>query len=427
MIIYLSRQISEIREEGWKAVRRKARSAFGRAVKLPFHLIVFSLAVPVVLFLRLIRPWVLFRFGCINSEIIGACVYDSEYYLTEREVEKEKAIDCLYFQSKYHPNEQWARMVRRHLRINPVFRYLDTANQVIPGGEIHHKVVCVTRSRDIKGYLARTDPHIIFNSEEDTRGRQFLNKLGLVPSDRFVCLIVRDSAYKEKFQTTGTPFGKNKDWSYHNYRDSDIDTYEDAAMALAEKGYWVIRMGKVVHKPLKADHTCIIDYANTKFRSDFLDIWLMANCFFCISGSCTGLDEVPRIFRRPAVYVNFLPLQLLVTYDHVMSVPKHLVWQETNKQLTLSEYLNHSYHYSKQYEDAKISVKDLTAEEICQAVMEQEAKLTGKWHRSDADQQYQDRFWKIFKSHPDFGKNNGKIHSQARIGTHSNHPVPFLR
>jgi putative glycosyltransferase (TIGR04372 family) len=307
-------------------------------------------------------------------------------------------------------------MVRRHLRINPVFRYLDTANQVIPGGKIHHKDACSTGGRDIKGYLARTNPHITFTSEEDIRGRHFLNKLGLVPSDRFVCLIVRDSAYKNKFQSTGTPFG-DRDWSYHNYRDSDIDTYEDAAMGLAKKGYWVIRMGKVVHKPLKADHTRIIDYANTKFRSDFLDIWLMANCFFCISAG-TGLDEVARIFRRPAVYVNYLPLQHLVTYDHVISVPKHLVWQETKKRLTLSEHLFHPFSESKQYEDAKIFVKDLTAEEICQAVLEKEARLTEKWQESNLDQQQQDRFWQIFKSYPDFRKYNGEIHPQACIGTH---------
>ena len=74
---FWSRQVNQIREEGWTAVRRKARSAFGCAVKLPFHLIVFSFAVPVVLFVRLIRPWVLFRFGRINTENIGNCVFHS--------------------------------------------------------------------------------------------------------------------------------------------------------------------------------------------------------------------------------------------------------------------------------------------------------------------------------------------------------------
>ena len=85
-------------------------------------------------------------------------------------------------------------------------------------------------------------------------------------NEKFVCLIVRDSAYLPTINN------KNK-WEYHNFRDSDIDTYEKAALALAEKGYWVFRMGKVVRKPFKADHPNILDYANSNYRSDFLDIW----------------------------------------------------------------------------------------------------------------------------------------------------------
>ncbi len=173
-----------------------------------------------------------------------------------------------------------------------------------------------------------------------------------------------------------------KNSEYHNYRDSDIDTYKEAALALAKRGYWVFRMGKVVHKPFKADHPRILDYAASEHRSDFLDIWLMANCYFCIS-SGTGLDEMARIFRRPAVYVSYLPTSNLVTYDHVITTPKHLLWQEMNKRLTLSEHLFHSYSRTEEYEDAKIKVQDLSPEEILQAVLEIENRLKGSWEETE--------------------------------------------
>ena len=111
---------------------------------------------------------------------------------------------------------------------------------------------------------------------------------------------------------------------------------------LAERGYMVFRMGKIVEKPFNLDHPLILDYANSTYRSDFLDIWLLANCFFCISTG-VGLEEVARIFRKPIVNVNYLPLSNFVSYSQCISVPKHLVWKDTKKKLTASEHFVHSY------------------------------------------------------------------------------------
>lgn len=398
---FWSRQVRQIREEGWAALQRKMKVLI---MNLTFIL--------VILMIRVLRPLILIRFGPVRSDVIGHNVFDPEYYLSERELERDTSIDCFYFRSKTPPNEQWSLMIRRHLLVNRIFFYLDRVNKWIPGWQVHHKVAGVQGSRDLKGYLAQTKPHITFTSEENNRGRLFLEKLGLRVSDRFVCLIVRDFAYKENYQKWG-----NRDWSYHNYRDSDIDTYEQAALALAEKGYWVFRMGKAVRKPFKADHSRIMDYANSEYRSDFLDIWLMANCFFCVSTG-TGLDEVTRIFRKPAVYVNYLPISDIVSYSHCISVPKHLFNQKKNRRLTLSEHLIHSYYHTEKYENAKILVENLTAEEIRQAVLEMESKLDGSWQQSDEDKQLQERFWQIFESHPDFEKYHGKIHPKARVGAH---------
>ena len=40
------------------------------------------------------------------------------------------------------------------------------------------------------------------------------------------------------------------DWSYHDYRDVEISTYEMAVKYLLNEGYFVIRMGKTAEKKL---------------------------------------------------------------------------------------------------------------------------------------------------------------------------------
>ena len=60
-------------------------------------------------------------------------------------------------------------------------------------------------------------------------------------------------------------------------------------------------------------HNRIIDYANSALKSDFLDVWLMSKCEFCISTS-TGFDRVATAFRKPLALVNFMPLAEFETW-----------------------------------------------------------------------------------------------------------------
>jgi putative glycosyltransferase (TIGR04372 family) len=299
------------------------------------------------------------------------------------------------------------------MRVRNWAEYLFTANDWLPGGHDHEVLPAYLRngSRDVEGLFQQMETQLYFTEEENSQGQMFLKKIGFTRDDKFVCLIVRDAAYLNKHSKYF-----EMDFSYHNYRDTDIDPYEDTAIALAVKGYWVFRMGKVVQKPLKIGHPRILDYANSDYRSDFLDIWLAANCFFCISTG-TGLDEIPRAFRKPAVYVNYLPTQLIVTYDHCLSVPKHLVWQDKKRRLTLTEHLTHSYYRKEKYVKEKITVQDLSSEEILQAVMEMESRLTGTWKETEEDIQLQQRFWKLFKENVEFHTHHGRIHPQARVGS----------
>ena len=394
-------QVRQIKKGGFETIWRKLKTVSRRFTIFLLTLLV----IPIVIVVRIIKPWCWIRFGWFLGSRIGHFAFDVEYYLSERKVglHPEKAIDVFFYHWGKPSNAFFTKMIERYLLVYNWVEPLFIANNWIPGGDQHRILPAYDNynSRDINGLLKRVEPQLSFLEEENKTAHSFLKSIG-IGQQKFVCMIIRDSAYL-----------KNAD--YHNYRDVDISTLKEAALALAEKGYWVFRMGKVVHEPFKSDHPRILDYANSKFRSDFLDIWLMANCFFCISTG-TGLDEVASVFRRPAVYVNNIPLHQLVTYDHVITVPKYLIWEEINKQLTLSEHLAYPYFHTDQYDNEKILVVDLTPKDIKQAVLEIEARLNGTWKDSEEDQRLQDRFWKIFKSHQDFHKNHGEIHPEARIG-----------
>ena len=59
-------------------------------------------------------------------------------------------------------------------------------------------------------------------------------------------------------------------------------------------------MGKFQDKNFNFSDPKIIDYTNSEFRSDFLDIYLSANCKFFLT-TMSGLDNLLPIFNIPTM------------------------------------------------------------------------------------------------------------------------------
>ena len=398
---YWIQQFNQIKEQGCKIIFKKLKTVSRRFLVFILSLLV----IPIILIIRLIKPFFWIRFGWFFGSRIGHFAFDVEYYLSEKKLglHHNRVKDIFFYRWGKPANTFFTKLIERHLIMRNWVEPLFFANDMLPGGDQHKFLPAIVTcdSRDKDGLFRKVEIQLAFTDEENKLGHSFLESIG-IDKKKFICLIARDSAYLK--------------WSsYHNYRDSDINNYKLASLTLADKGYWVFRMGKKVNQIFQTDHPHVIDYANSEYRTDFLDIWLMANCFFCISNG-TGLDEISRIFRRPTVYVNYLPFKQLVTYDNSISIPKHLIWQDTKKNLTLNEYLIHSYAHSNEYEIAKINIQELSSEEINQTVIEMESRLNKRWKETKDDRQLQCRFWEIFSSAEDFKKYNGLIHPKAYIG-----------
>lgn len=381
-------------------------------------LLMYILAVPAVVLIRLIKPWLLVRLGALHSSRIGHFAINTELYLCAQDAGINKPMQRhvdLFFHSGPVSNRQLATMWGRVLRIypasvlGPIFRI----NQWLPGAAIHD--VVNTHSMDIHNLIDRFPPHLQFTAEENTRGEAGLLAMGIPAEAPFVCLIVRDSAYLTSFLPQG-------DWDYHNFRDSNIQSYVLAAETLAERGYYVIRMGAKVHEAIKTTHPMVIDYATNGMRSDFMDIFLGAKCAFCISTG-TGWDEIPGLTRRPIVYVNYSVLGYVQTSStNHLSIAKKYISQESQKMLTFHEIFSHGVGFctdGRELQSKGIQLIDNTPEEIRDVVVEMAERLNGTWQPREGDEALQKRFWELFStdalSHQGTPY-HGEIH--GRFGTH---------
>ena len=369
------------------------------------------IVIPLVIICRLFKCWCLIRFGYFTVDRIGHFAFDVEYFLSERILQSEthKAIDLFFFDG-VPVNSQLVKMSRRQLFVSPVIRFFYLANELLPGGAVH-KILPArhqTASRDKHGVFHKVSTQLCFTKLENRQGEDYLKKIGCSNKTKFVCLIVRDSAYLKQFHP-------GRDWSYHDFRDTQIEDYEEAALALADQGYWVLRMGKVVRRPLLVEHPKIIDYANREDRNDFLDVWLVAHSYFAISTGL-GLDSVADIFRRPQVFVNYLPLMDMEAWGPYITVPKVLIWSVTGQSLTLNEYIRHTSVNAHYYSDQGITVRDLSPSDIKDAVLEMESRQSGTW-TSNESEDLQEKFWDAIRASPDFSRYHSWIHPNARIGT----------
>ena len=405
--MFVARQFREIKAGDWKVFLRKLR--LGALIGVDAVLVV--MAIPIVLFVRIVQPiwWV--RFGYFSVDRIGHFVFDVEYFQSERKlgIQERASIDIFFFNGN-PANEQFEKMSKRTVTTHPLIRYLYNANELVPFGARHRILPARerTNSRDLKGVLNSVETQIGFTDSENHLGQQFLNEIGFGVEEKFICLVVRDSAYLNKTQG-------DRDWSYHGFRDTDIDDYETVALELAHQGYGVFRMGKFVEKPFQVAHPKIFDYANSKFRADLLDIWLMANCWFAISTGL-GLDSVADIFRRPIVFVNYLPILDLEAWGSYITVPKHLTWSSNKQPLSLQEQLEYTSVNSYYYNSHGIDINDLTPRQISDATLEMEARLTGRWEETQEDVDLQKRAWLQLKSYSKYHNYHKWIHPDARIG-----------
>jgi len=410
---FIERQLLQIQQGGWAVLFRKMKRVLQILIlKLPFYI----LAVPLVLLFRLIRPWFLVRWGGLTSHRIGHFAANTEMYLCERDaginVPEQRHVD-LWYMGGLICNQQLAIMWKRVLRVWPswILARVDRVNRMIPGGAVHEIGNNTQDDRDVHNLLGRFPPHLEFTPEEEIRGEAGLREMGIPQSARFVCLIVRDSAYLDLQMPGG-------EWNYHNYRDSNIQNHVLAAEELANRGYFVIRMGAKINEAMKTTHPKIIDYAINGMRSDFMDIYLGFKCTFCIS-TAVGWGCVPIYgFRRPILHIDAVPIGYFPSFSNkLILITKRHILSGQHRELTLKEIFNHGVGFSlntSDYESKGVKLIENTPEEIRDVVIEMAERLNGTWQPHPDDEALQRRFWEIFPTDAVDAYQGRPLHGEIR-------------
>jgi len=366
-------------------------ASFGVIPKLflaPFAILtvlVFVLARPfIIIQVHKVKDWRLGHFA-INTEILRIKTRNFN------QKQPNRLLTICYFGRKQASNSFLAEMFKRELpSVSGHWGWLIN--------ELTEKIPCLNSTNesddyDTEGFLFLNKEVMRFKDSEEEKGMKFLERH--CESKHFVCLVVRDPEF---FSQT-----RKRDMSYHDYRNSSIDTYLAAAEALAEMGYTVFRMGAIVKEPLKSTHPRVIDYATNGMRTEFLDIFLGAHCKFCVT-SGTGWNSVATIFHRPVLSANTLPIlhRGTVGFDSLL-FPKILSDKSNPNPLSISSILERDAHAllsNQAYKDAGVVIRNLSSEELVDAVTEMAQRVEGTFVETPEQIEMQAKAKQILSTHP---------------------------
>ncbi len=375
-----------------------------RLALVPFAFIIVGVA-------RLLYPRVHIRFGEIWVHRLGHLIGNTECYLSERDDGRHKAFDIFTPYGGRISHKTIYRKYRKSLHMMPATlgEVVIKVNATFNGWNRHFAAPAQV-DRDIYNLWAKHGPHLSFTEREERKGQRLLRDLGIAEGTKWVCFFVRDSAYL-KAKAPGA------DFSYHDYRDSDISECIPTALELVRRGYYVIRMGEIVAKPFHVKHSMVIDYSLSKHLSDFGSLYLGAKCAFAI-GSHSGWMSIPQAFNRPIAIINYAPLEYLATFANGLAIWKHHL--KDGKRMTVQEIAASGLGVctvGQLFTQAGVTLQDNTSQEIYELAMEMCDWIEGKiaYNKYWNPQLDQALFWENW---PRSMVNNKPLHGEItlRIG-----------
>lgn len=393
-MIALKEKYQKFIQANWAQRRFLIREATTRRLVRPLAVFV---GLPLLMVFRILNPLLSIRIGILISERVGHLVVNTEWWLRSQALQNGRRREVSLFLSDRPANTQVLTMIKRKLRVwdSPlqvaVFRRLRRYWPNHPAwiNLVNH----FNFSCDSYEKWGRVSPQLSFTSEEWQRGEDILRSIGIEIGEPFTCFLARDPAYLDTLHTYRSRDG----WSYHDYRDCDINSYLPAAEFLAARGIWALRMGKVVAKQIQSSHPRVFDYA-ANLRSDFADVYLMANCKFFL-GDTAGIFILSAAFGVPCALANIVPLGLATYSPRDLFIFKKYKHLESERFLKVSEIIALGadlWLQTEKYVAAGIGVIENTADEVFALTQEMNARLDGTWVPQDGDEELQDRYQALF-------------------------------
>lgn len=381
----------------------------------PYRILYWPFLLPVALLLALfnkISP-IPFKIYLLRVDRIGQMASNQEQILCEEEAGLYPR-EFRFFVYRDHPSNNVLMDMQK--RVMPIYNFL------LPLFDVCHKMGGLgISSMQLAGITGRDETHLQkktkqyfhFSEEELRDAKEECRALGIDPEKPFIPVLGRDNLYLSHI---GEPTDMD------SYRNVDINTYIPAMEYMAEN-YQVLRVGSVVRDALNTTHPNVLDYSMSNKRTELLDVYLSAQCYFFVSCG-TGLDAIPAyMFRIPVMYANYIPPSYFPTLrEGSLFIPKKY-WHRTEKRyLSLREILSSKmmdYVTPRELDPFDVEVHDNTAEEILAISKEMFARMDGTWVDSEEDEALQKQFWDIYR------EKLGPTEYGARIGAEYLRNNPF--
>ena len=356
----------------------------------------------IFLLIKITNLFTTIRITEILTNRYGHLVLSPETYLLEKNAEKKhKPYLDFFYENNYGVcnNEVW-NLWKKKIIIFPRFILAPIdmlLSKIYSKNNVHTIENFNDKLRDINCYSDKHEPSINLSQEQEKYCQDILFKNGIdIKKIRYACLFNRDHAYFNSFKY-------KKNWYYVSHHNYKIDQFTEAADFLNERDVYVFRMGAVVEEKFGEGKPKIIDYPNSGFRSELMDIYLAANCLFGI-GSGTGNSHVSVLYRKPMLDLNANLHHLFTFMKDSILLAKHYYSKDKKRNLTLKEILDYnepSIRHRHQLDNYKIDVIDCTKQEIKDATMELLDRIEGTYLETDEikalQNEYKSKDWKKIK------------------------------
>lgn len=349
----------------------------------------WPLTLPLAAVLWLLEPFLRLRFGRVWVERIGHLAVNTEVLMRRRRLGRLPYDNTLVLVASGPVSNR--TLLDLYRRQTPIF-----VNDAMSGlfslcrPWLERTRFFVDLPFDSNEYDAFNDgpPTVFFTPEEEARGREGLRRMGIGEGNWFACFFNRDPSYLKKW-------APGVDYAYHDFRDTDIANFGLAAAYIAEQGGFAVRVGAAVSAPLPESmkHPRIIDYA-TRFRDDFMDVYLMSTARFVIT-SDSGLGQVPTIFGVPCVNTNLMCADWGAFLESDIFIQKKFVDKKTGRALRLRELIDRGLQRVLEghvLEREGIVVAENEPEDIRDAAREMHERLEGRWTPEPGDDALQEAY-----------------------------------
>ena len=280
----------------------------------------------------------------------------------------------------------------------------------LPLFKVHRKYLRVTQQMDYLKIWTLEQTQIFFSPSEISTGEMLAKKLFENSLSSYVTIGVSEQNYYEIKLLSEAPINPLLDF-YACI--PSWESYLKCCESLIHRGENVARMGQFTSKPLpESAHPNIVDYAS-KNRSEFGDIWLLANCKFVIAGGGTGIYWVAATFGKPTVITDCYHLYKTSYCPQDLYIPQ-LAWSRSEKKLKSFEWIfaqGDGWGHVRSLIEGDIEIVKNSAEEITEVVLEMDERLNGTWIESDEDIDLQNRFKKLREVVP-----KNRVQDGVRIG-----------